>query len=178
LNRAKKKLDHRPLEKSLMDRSFDENAPDNDSGLRLRMRGEERRISSQHRQLGDLFERTLDSVEAIGPRKAVGDFLLFQTALEAHMSVEEDIYFPALHGLRNDLKDELIELAEEHKKIQIALENVKYLMTRSVEHDAKLALIELANRIEDHEEKEEALLARITEGPLTSFGHTSLDSDF
>jgi hypothetical protein len=173
-------LDHRPQEmqeKPLMDRSFDENLPDNDPGLRLRMRGEERRISSQHRQLGDLFERTLDSVESIGPRRAVGDFLLFQTALEAHMSVEEDIYFPALHGLRNDVKDELVELVEEHEKIRIVLDNVKYLMSKSVEHDAKLALIELANRIEDHEEKEENLLARITEGPLTSFGHTSLDSE-
>jgi len=158
-----------------MDRSFDENAPGNDSGLRLRMRGEERRISSQHRQLGDLFERTLDSVEAIGPRKAVGDFLLFQTALEAHMSVEEDIYFPALHGLRNDLKDELVDLVEEHKEIRIALDNVKFLMTKANDHDAQLALIELANRIDQHEEREESLLARITEGPLTSFGHTSLD---
>lgn len=160
-----------------MGNSFDENSPGNDSGLRLRMRGEERRISSQHRQLGDLFERTLDSVEAIGPRKAVGDFLLFQTALEAHMSVEEDIYFPALHGLRNDVREELVELVEEHKEIRIALNNVKYLMSRSVDHDSKLALIELANRIEQHEEQEESLLARITEGPLTSFGHTSLDSE-
>ncbi len=160
-----------------MDNSFDENSPGNDSGLRLRMRGEERRISSQHRQLGDLFERALDSVETLGPRKAVGDFLLFQTALEAHMSVEEDIYFPALHGLRNDLKDELVALVEEHKDIRIALNNVKYLMSQSVAHDAEMALIELANRIEDHEEKEESLLARITEGPLTSFGHTSLDGE-
>ena len=160
-----------------MSKFFDENSPGNDSGLRLRMRGEERRISSQHKQLGDLFERTLDSVEAIGPRKALGDFLLFQTALEAHMSVEEDIYFPALHGLRNDVKDELVELVEEHREIRIALENVKYLMSRSVDHEAKMALIELANRIEQHEEQEENLLARITEGPLTSFGHTSLDSD-
>jgi hypothetical protein len=160
-----------------MDKSFNENSPDNDSGLRLRMRGEERRISSQHRQLGDLFERTMDSVETIGSRRAIGDFLLFQTALEAHMSVEEDIYFPALHGLRNDVRDELVELVEEHNKIRIVLNNVKYLMSRSVGHDAELALIELANRIEDHEEKEENLLARITEGPLASFGNTSLDSE-
>jgi len=160
-----------------MDNSFDDSPPGNDSGLRLRMRGEERRISSQHRQLGELFERTLDSVEAIGPRKAIGDFLLFQTALEAHMSVEEDIYFPALHGLRDDVRIDLVALVEEHKDMRIALNNVKYLMTQSVEHDAKLALIELANRIEDHEEKEENLLARITEGPLTSFGHTSLDDE-
>lgn len=155
-----------------MDSTFNEETHGIDSGLRIRMRGEQGRILSQHRQLGDLFERTLESVEAIGPRKAIGDFLLFQTALEAHMSVEEDIYFPALHGLRNDLRDELVELVEEHEEIRIALGNVKYLMTHSIEHEAGLALTELANRIDRHEQKEENLLARITEGPLTSFGHS------
>ena len=154
---------------------FNDDPTDTDSGLRLRMRGQERRISSQHKQLGLLFERTLDTVEAIGPRKAIGDFLLFQTALEAHMSVEEDIYFPALHGLRNDLMGELVELVDEHKEIRIALDNVKYLMSKSVDHDARLALNQLADRIDRHEEEEEGLVARITEGPLTSFGNTSVD---
>lgn len=155
-----------------MDKTFDEDSHGIDSGLRLRIRGEERRISSQHRQLGDLFERTMDTVDAIGPRRAIGDFLLFQTALEAHMSVEEDIYFPALHGLRNDVRDELVELVEEHREIRIALDNVKYLMTQSVEREARLALAQLAKRIGRHEGKEEDLLARITEGPLASFRHT------
>ena len=158
-----------------MDKPFDENSHGIDSGLRLRMRGEERRISSQHKQLGDLFERTLDAVDAIGPRKAIGDFLLFQTALEAHMSVEEDIYFPALHGLRNDAREELGELVEEHEEIRISLNNVKYLMTKSIEQDARLALAELAKRIGRHENQEEDLLARITEGPVASYGHTDLD---
>jgi hypothetical protein len=141
------------------------------------MRGEERRISSQHKQLGDLYDRVLASVDGGGPRMALNDFLLFSTALEAHMAVEEDIYFPALHGLRNDVGEELLELVAEHVRIRGELLGVQKRLSGGNEVDARQALDDLANLVGRHEEQEEVLLARISEGPDASFGHSSLEDE-
>jgi len=160
-----------------MNEELDQSTAEGDAGLRLRMRGEERRISSQHKQLGDLFQLTLASVTVGGPRKAIGDFLLFETALEAHMSLEEDIYFPALHGLRNDLEDELIRLVAEHREIRTALRDVKKCLSTATGDETRSALNEFADLIDRHEAEEEDLLARITEGPVARLGHTILEND-
>ncbi len=143
----------------------------------MRMRGEERRISSQHKQLGDLFARVMGSVTSGGPRRAVGDFLLFSTALEAHMSVEEEIYFPALHGLRNDVGDELNDLVAEHERIRSRLSRVHQEMNTNDLKVAQKELDELADFVNRHEDREESLLARITEGPVTGFGKTNLENE-
>jgi iron-sulfur cluster repair protein YtfE (RIC family) len=149
---------------------------EHDAGLKLRMRGEERRISSQHRQLEELFDRVMESVRVGGTHKAVNDFLLFSTALEAHMSVEEDIYFPALHGLRNDVGDELGDLVDEHQRLREKLADLRLSLAKEDEKEGRAALGELANDVDRHEHTEEKLIARITEGPVSGLGHTSLDT--
>ena len=141
----------------------------------MRMRGEERRISSQHQQLDDLFGRVLTALDAEGARGAKSDFLLFSTALEAHMVVEEDIYFPALQGLRNDVGDELVSLVDEHARLRREIAEIEACLTRDETDSARRALEDLAREIDQHESKEENLLARISEGPVSSLGHTSLD---
>ncbi len=112
-----------------------------DKGLRIRMRGEERRISAQHGRLGKLFDRVLASLDTGRLHLVLGDFLLFSTAIEAHMVIEEEIYFPALHGLRNDVGTELLSLVDRHEK------------------------------------REEDLFARISEGPLSRFGHADFEEE-
>lgn len=147
-----------------------------DSGLRLRMRGEERRISSQHKQLEELFERVLETVRRSSPRQGLGDFLLFATVLEAHMSVEEDIYFPAFHGLRGDIGAELEALMRDHDRLRRRLDEVREILRGDDPTASRHALDELAADIDQHEETEEALIARITEGPAANLGTTALDS--
>ena len=160
-----------------MPRQRDENNLSDDKGLRMRMRGEERRISSQHKQLGDLFDRVLASMDGGGPRLAVNDFLLFSTALEAHMAVEEDIYFPALHGLREDVGGELVELVSEHVRIRGELSRAQKRLNGGNRVAAQQALDDLASLVSRHEKQEEGLLARISEGPDSSFGHSSLENE-
>jgi len=147
-----------------------------DRGLKLRMQGEERRISSQHRQLGDLFEHVTESVARGGARKAVGDFLLFSTALDAHMSVEEDIYFPALHGLRNDMANELQELIREHELMRAELSQIRAVLSTADRGAAFAAIDQLADFLNRHERGEEELIARVTEGPVSCLGHSSLET--
>jgi hypothetical protein len=93
------------------------------------------------------------------------------------MAVEEDIYFPALHGLRNDVGDELLELVEEHVRIRGELPKVQERLNGASEMDARQALGDLASLVDRHEKQEEDLLARISEGPVSRFGHTSLENE-
>jgi len=145
-----------------------------DIGLRLRMRGEERRIASQHERLDDLCREVYARIDKDGAAPALDEFLLFVTALDAHMTVEEDIYFPALHGLRADAGPELMEFVDEHVELRADAAAVR---DRLQEHDgagARLALDHLARRVSQHELAEEDLIARITEGPVPGSGHSGL----
>jgi iron-sulfur cluster repair protein YtfE (RIC family) len=146
-----------------------------DDGLRLRMRREEQRITSQHERLDELCREVYMRIDKYGPSQAINDFLLFVTALDAHMTVEEDIYFPALHGLRAEAGEELTELVAEHDVIREAAERIRILLNAKNRDGARLALDELARQITKHEKAEEDLIARITEGPVTDFGHSPLE---
>lgn len=145
-----------------------------DRGLRLRMRGEERRIASQHERLDDLCAEVYTQIEKEGPQAALNHFLIFMTALEAHMSVEEDIYFPALHGLCADAGPDLARLVADHDELRSVGARLEKLMASGDKDGSRLALDQYARHISAHELEEEDLLARITEGPVAS-GHTSLE---
>lgn len=96
-----------------------------DPGLRMRMRGEERRITSQHEKLDDFCREVYTRIDKDGAARAMGDYLLFSAALDAHMTVEEEIFFPALHGLRPDATDDLTRLVAEHEELRLQMEEVK-----------------------------------------------------
>jgi len=148
-----------------------------DKGLRIRMRGEERRISAQHGRLGELFDRVLASLDTGRLHLVLSDFLLFSTAIEAHMVIEEEIYFPALHGLRNDVGTELLSLMEEHVRIRGELSRVQDCLNEENEVELRRTLDVLASLVDRHEKREEDLFARISEGPLSRFGHADFEDE-
>ena len=147
-----------------------------DMGLKLRMRGEERRIASQHERLDDLCREVYARIGKDGASSALDEFILFETALDAHMSVEEEIYFPALHGLRADIGEELTGLVEEHGWLRSQAAQLEGLLRGGDAEGARAALDRLARDVSTHEQLEEALIARITEGPVTPMGHSSLEA--
>lgn len=147
-----------------------------DMGLKLRMRGEERRIASQHERLDDLCRELYARIGKEGATAALGEFVLFETALDAHMSVEEEIYFPALHGLRTDIGPELSNLVEEHDLLRSQAAGLEQLLRAGDAEAARQALDRLARDVSTHEQLEEALIARITEGPVAPMGHSSLEA--
>jgi hypothetical protein len=146
-----------------------------DGGLRLRMRSEEQRITSQHERLDELCREVYTRIDKDGAALAINDFLLFMTALDAHMTVEEDIYFPALHGLCADAGDELTTLVGEHSELRQGADEIRLCLKSGDREGARLGLDRLARQISEHEQAEEDLIARITEGPVTRFGHSSLE---
>ena len=139
-------------------------------GARLRLRGEERRIEGQHERLDALCREVYAVLGKEGPLAAINDFLLYKSALEAHMTLEEDVYFPALHGLRGDLSELLTRLVKEHDAVLIELDEIKKRLKKRDATQARLGLESLARFFEEHEKIEEDLLAHVTEGPIAATG--------
>jgi hypothetical protein len=134
-------------------------------GLRLRMGQEARRISSQHRQLDVLFALVAAAVRRGAPREARDAFLRFGDALDAHVSLEDELYFPALRGLRPALADDLAVLEREHRAFREQTEALRRLFDAAYD-SAGLArceapLEQLVTAVEDHEGREELLIAQI-----------------
>jgi hypothetical protein len=159
-----------------MRNSATDGSGDSDAGLRLRMRGEERRITSQHARLDELCGEVHARLDEDGAVKAVGEFALFAAALDAHMTVEEDIYFPALHGLRPDSGEELTGFVRDHAQLREALGAIRERLEANDGDRARESLDRLAQDISRHELAEEALIARITEGPVGGLGRAGLGS--
>ena len=146
-----------------------------DAGIRMRMRSEERRIASQHERLDSLCREVYAQMSKYGATPVLGEYLLFMSALDAHMKIEEEIYFPALHGLRADVGSELADFVIEHVELRRKARDVRNLLKANDRAGACLTLDGLARQIEKHEQAEEELIARITEGPVSDFGHSSLN---
>ena len=137
-----------------------------EGGGRLRMRSHVRRIEGQHERLEGIAREVLTTLEREGTAAVVADFLLYETALEAHMTVEEDVTFPRLHGLRADLAPELIDLMQEHEALRNQLVSIKGRLKAGDGAAARGELESLAFSLEEHEAAEEDLFERVSEGPI------------
>lgn len=128
-------------------------------GAKARMRLEARRISSQHRQLDELFGLVVGALAEGRLRRAEARFRHFQDAMEAHFSLEDEVYFPALHGLRRGLTPALEELSQEHARFRSELVRIADTFSRQDPDDCACQLDDLTKRIADHETREESLIA-------------------
>ena len=126
---------------------------------------EARRISSQHRQLDELYAMVEDALRLGEPEAARLAFQRFADALEAHFSLEDGLYFPALHGLRPALAGPLAELAREHVRLREDASAVREHLDRDDLVGAAQALDRLIPALAKHEGVEEQLLAGIAREP-------------
>ncbi len=130
-------------------------------GLALRMQRETRVISAQHRQLDDFYVRVAAAIDADAPEAARAAFTRFADALEAHLALEDGLYFPALRGLRPALARDLDTFCEEHQRLRASVAGV----ARLLEHGACAACARpferLAGDLAEHEGREEGLLASL-----------------
>ncbi len=135
------------------------------TGLRLRIDREARRISSQHRQLDVFYERVIHFLTGGDAARARAEFLRLCDALEAHFTVEERMHFPALHGLRPELDAELAGLVEEHKAFRSALEAITGHLQGSELGRASAALDRLVVDLAAHEGREEKMAEQLDRSP-------------
>jgi iron-sulfur cluster repair protein YtfE (RIC family) len=136
-----------------------------DAGLSQRMQRETARISSQHRQLDDFHAVVRDALERGDAHGATNAFARFADALEAHLSLEDEFYFPALHGLARDLAAELAALSEEHAALRTGMRAVADCLASESPTACASALAGWIAELSAHERREESLLARVQARP-------------
>lgn len=133
-------------------------------GLRKRLELETRRISAQHRQLEAFYHLVVQALRRDDSSEARESFMRFRTALQAHFEVEERTEFPALHGLDPGTEPELDALIEEHESFRRDLVTLaERFRDEDLSRSARL-LDDLARRLGEHEQREERLFQRSTDG--------------
>jgi hypothetical protein len=138
---------------------MDEPARRGEPGLALRMQRERRVISSQHRQLDDFTLRLAAALDSGDAGHARAAFQRFSDALEAHLALEDGLYFPALRGLRPSLSRDLESLADEHRGLRERVARLAQLVEAGRCEACLPSLERLAGDLADHEGREEGLLA-------------------
>ena len=130
-----------------------------DGGLSMRVRREAVRIAAQHHQL-DQFHAVFEDALARGDlRGARVSFANFADALEAHFSLEEEFYFPALHGHRRDLTSELARLTRDHAALRTGIAQLSAELARGDRAACELEFAAWLAQLLAHERSEEALMA-------------------
>ncbi len=127
-------------------------------GLRRRLACRGTGIASQHRQL-DVFVREVSQALRRGQRRDCETAVFrLQGALNAHFAVEEQIVFPALHGLRPELADEVRALERDHERLRENMSRLALAIVSSDISTAQRALEEFDAALSAHERSEERIL--------------------
>jgi len=130
-------------------------------GLEKRMGKESRRISSQHRQLDALYALVARALAGADGPEARSCFVRFCDALEAHFSLEDELYFPALHGMRPALESDLAQLSRDHVGFRQDLLDLNGLLEAGDLPGCSQRLDGFVRRLAQHEGREEQILERI-----------------
>jgi transposase len=134
-----------------------------EAGLRYRMRRALRQIGDQHRQLREIHDR-LGAAIASGEQREARDALVrYRHAIGAHFELEDEVFFPALHGLHPEEREELEALGRDHLHLLAALERLSPPLEASSLDRFNTAFQAFRDDLAKHEQREEALVSRSTD---------------
>ena len=133
----------------------------NEPGLALRMQRERRVISAQHRQLDEFYVRLAAALDGVDLADASKAFWRFSDALEAHLALEDGLYFPALRGLEPALTRDLEALCDEHQALRGRQAAVGRQLDAGSCAECVRPLERLVGDLAEHEGREEGLLASL-----------------
>jgi iron-sulfur cluster repair protein YtfE (RIC family) len=107
-------------------------------------------LKRDHAKVKKLFAQ---EEKAAGQKKA-GVFEEIKAALEAHATIEEEIFYPAVKKARSEnVKDEVREAYEEHKQIKSLLGQIASITPTDETWDVKVKV--LKEDVEHHVKEEE-----------------------
>ena len=133
----------------------------NQPGLRKRLARQGTGIASQHRQL-DVFVRQVSEALQRGQRRDCETAVFrLQGALNAHFAVEEQIIFPALHGLHAELADKVRALKCDHERLREDVDRLALAIVASDVTTVRRALEEFDAALSAHERIEERILENV-----------------
>ena len=106
-------------------------------------------LKQDHEKVRELFEQAEGTDDSKEQRNL---FKQIKRALEAHVRIEEGVFYPAMEK-HEPLKDLLLESYEEAKQIKGLLKEMVDLVTDSEKFEPKLKV--LRENVEHHAEEEE-----------------------
>jgi hypothetical protein len=136
-----------------------------DYGLRYRLRRALRQIGEQHRQLKQIHERLVAAVASGERGEARDGFVRYRHAIGAHFELEDGVFFPALHGLHPEEREELEALSRDHAGLLVALQRLLPLLEEAALGRFGFAFAAFRSELAQHEQREEALVSRIAGEP-------------
>ena len=134
-------------------------------GLLLRMSSDTRRMFGQHRQLEDFSGLVASALAGGSLRSARLAFTRFRDALEAHITVEDQMFFPAVRGLRPGLDAHLAQLVREHARFREHLDELHELLAKGSAEAFGKSFGDFREDFAQHEAREEQIISAATSGP-------------
>jgi hypothetical protein len=129
-------------------------------GLLYRVKRAARQIGEQHANLDEIL-RGFEPLLTRGDSAAVRElFQRYRGALDAHFSLEEGVFFPALHGLHPERSRELEELGAEHRGFLAKLEGLAGELDRDLVGFGR-GLKAIAGEFAAHESREERVVRQL-----------------
>jgi hypothetical protein len=133
-------------------------------GLRFRIQRAARKMAEQHQHIHGIL-RDFDHALADADLPRLGEiFESYRSALEAHFSLEEEVFFPGLHGLQPQHSAELDALSEDHATFAAELERLADALGQQPLARFERGFRELVGDLAQHERQEERIVRRLSEG--------------
>lgn len=134
-----------------------------DAGLRYRVKRVARQIASQHGHIHATFE-AIRRVAALGAGQELRTALThLQDAVDAHFSLEEDVFFPAIRGLDPASAEALRMLSREHGRFATEIRRIAAGLDLPDLLWFTRAFEEFASAMAAHEDREEELVGALTD---------------
>lgn len=119
-------------------------------------------MAAQHRHLRPIHAELAEALaQQVAVRTAQAHFARYREALDAHFTLEGEMFFPALHGLRPDWGEALARLDREHVELRASLAHVGRRIAAGAPADAGKVLERFTAELRQHEMQEEQLIARL-----------------
>ena len=160
----------------MAERSDSRNSPGSpmDPGLTLRFPSVARRIVSQHEQLDTFSALVRSSVERGSLRRARRAFTSFRDALDAHVTMEDQTFFPAIHGLNPALGPDLEPLVGDHADFRLRMDDLHEQLARGSVEEFSRAFDDFCIDFSRHEAREEKIVAHADRATSRSRGSMNL----
>ena len=130
------------------------------TGLRSRLRRALQRVEHQHQQIREVGEQLERAIASGSPDELATSVERLREALRAHFDLEEDVLFPAVHGLMPQTQPELFQLERDHGAF---LEVLHGLLAPDAGPPSAEELRDLRARLAEHERHEERMMTQALE---------------
>jgi len=130
-------------------------------GLRLRMNRVLRQIEAQHRHLGPIYQALGEALARGVAEPARSAFQRYHEAIDAHFELEEQFFYPALHGLHPEITAGLEELGRDHRRFLEQARRIEALLLDGDIAHGSQQLDVFADELREHEAREERLVASL-----------------